>query len=477
MGRYQRYSGQLSSDSSENDKSEYNSSDDSQSIDVLLDKNDGHLCLPRPPQRLQSRRERRQKKELKRCRHSFNNSDVSQKSTSLNSLRDESVDSFISSSENEASSSSESYANCSMENSSEGDEGCFSQRKMTLLERMRNCEHFFIYLITVIFVLIALAILAYSEISISGMNRGQNPEIMRPKSYSPSDSPSSFTSSLQPHFVPQDASTSLPSLSRTISPQPTMSLTTTPSTTPTATPTTTPTLQPSIFPTQSPSSDPTMNPTIVPSIEPSHEPSVSPSFGPSGKPSNKPSDEPSSQPSTAEPTQQPSIEPTSLPSASPSLSMLPTLSLRPSAGPTIKSCSCAPLKYYFNLDFTKGCPLNINDNGGIDGVPSCYYNSQQNHTNFSPIVVTEAKIIDFGINLNYAGAYEVKNTTLVNGDPIIFKSATAHGKITGGLQGIFKAINAEGEFTMDFLLRFSNICEMPPFKVGDSLGFLVLVSS
>ena len=237
-------------------------------------------------------------------------------------------------------------------------------------------------------------------------------------------------------------------------------------------------LAPSLVKDTKPSSTPTMIMTSIPSTSPtemlSYKQSKSPSLDTSSRPSQKPSPIPTISPSiTTKPSQQPST--TTIPTAIPSISFEPSLSSNPSSEPTEKMCTCAPLTYQFKIDLKKGCPLNISDNRGIKGTIDCNYESQRNHTHFSPVVVTEVSITELNSNLVGIQTFR-KNATMLDGFTITFESVTTSGQITGGLKGNFKAINLDGEFTLNFLLLFSNTCEILPFNVDDSIGFLVFVS-
>ena len=140
-------------------------------------------------------------------------------------------------------------------------------------------------------------------------------------------------------------------------------------------------------------------------------------------------------------------------------------------------CSCSPPTYHWILDFTKGCPLGVSTNsGGIRDV-FCDYNVGPDHNgDFTPIIITEFTFID--LDLQLSGIKQITALNLVDDAIITYQSATTLGELTGGVQGTFVGLNAAGQtFTLEFLVRFSNTCEILPFDVGDSLGFLVFVST
>lgn len=146
-------------------------------------------------------------------------------------------------------------------------------------------------------------------------------------------------------------------------------------------------------------------------------------------------------------------------------------------------CSCSPPTYYWQLDFSRaGCPLSVTGQGGTAGTPFCDLSSVSPNFNgdFKPVAITDFLFIELDTQLSGIKILELTDTRLENGDTIEFESVTSvsQGQISGGLQGAFVAVNQAGQkFTLDFLLRFSNACERLPFNAGDSLGYLVFVST
>lgn len=145
----------------------------------------------------------------------------------------------------------------------------------------------------------------------------------------------------------------------------------------------------------------------------------------------------------------------------------------------VQICSCSPPTYYWTLDFSKGCPLTITGDGGTKGGFCSYDNEGPEHDgDYTPVEVTDFTFLDLDERLIGIKGITVTNTSLVDGDVIEYESITSMDVITGGVQGTFVARNAAGhEFTLDFLVRFSNLCERLPFNVGDTLGFLKFVST
>ena len=156
-------------------------------------------------------------------------------------------------------------------------------------------------------------------------------------------------------------------------------------------------------------------------------------------------------------------------------------STAPQAAAQFEVCSCSPPIYNWKLDFSKGCPVNLPDNGGTKTSPlDCYYADIDDGHNgdFAPVQLTDLLFFDLNLNLEGIKNLKLENTELFNGNEITFASATASGDTrTGGIQATFRAINASGQaFTLEVIVRFSNLCETLPFEVGSSLGYLVFVS-
>lgn len=141
-----------------------------------------------------------------------------------------------------------------------------------------------------------------------------SPSSVKP-SKSPTIGPTTRTPSVIPTDVPTYASTSRPSVYRTVSPT---------SAVPTKVPATSKpsnpgdTISPSLGPTAEPSFSlsvrPSLTPSFSPSVRPSNRPTISPlfppTFNPIPKPSGKPSIKPTSEPRTALPSGNPTANPT-----------------------------------------------------------------------------------------------------------------------------------------------------------------------
>ena len=149
-------------------------------------------------------------------------------------------------------------------------------------------------------------------------------------------------------------------------------------------------------------------------------------------------------------------------------------------------CSCTPLVYKWRLDFDLFCPpANVTSdefdtgNTGIRDV-FCQIVSESNTTDLKPVSIISFQIIELSQNLTPIKVNNRDDINLKNGDVITFNSLTTvqPEEISGGLQASVNAINMNLEtIRLEWLVRYSNICEKLPYDFGNSLGWMVYVSS
>jgi len=138
-------------------------------------------------------------------------------------------------------------------------------------------------------------------------------------------------------------------------------------------------------------------------------------------------------------------------------------------------CSCTPLNYKWVLNFTNPCqPSNLETklNKGIEDI-FCFVNSGDS-VDVTPVKVTSYILIELRTNPEKVLRNE---TTLFDGDTIEFESLAATQKdfVAENFFAEVSGFNAAGErVDLGIFIEFTNICEAPPFQVGDSLGWLTL---
>lgn len=150
-------------------------------------------------------------------------------------------------------------------------------------------------------------------------------------------------------------------------------------------------------------------------------------------------------------------------------------------------CSCTPLVYKWRLDFDLFCPpANVTsdetnaENAGIrDVFCQIVSGGGSNTTDFKPISIISYQIIELSQNLTPIKVNNRDNINLTDGDIITFNSITAvqPEEISGGLQASVNAINMNLEpIRLEWLVRYSNICEKLPYEFGNSVGWMVYES-
>ena len=148
-------------------------------------------------------------------------------------------------------------------------------------------------------------------------------------------------------------------------------------------------------------------------------------------------------------------------------------------------CSCTPLVYNWTLDFSKNCdPFNITV-GPETGIREVFCsidsltNSNTTMNDLVPMKVTEYQIIELNFELTPLKSKSKANISLSNGDFITFASITAAEptEYSGGFQVSLVGVNEALEgVALEWLVRFTNLCEQTPFTVGDSIGWMLFVS-
>lgn len=149
------------------------------------------------------------------------------------------------------------------------------------------------------------------------------------------------------------------------------------------------------------------------------------------------------------------------------------------AAQQVKVCSCTPLTYRMVFDFSREFSgdecIQIATDGGNKGSTCTYDIGPDFDGDLKPAVITNFSFSELDQSLAGIKVLNQFNTRIEDGDEVEYESVTAIDSevITGGISASFTAINqANQTFELSFLLRFSNLCEILPFSVGDRLGYL-----
>lgn len=167
---------------------------------------------------------------------------------------------------------------------------------------------------------------------------------------------------------------------------------------------------------------------------------------------------------------------------SPSHLVLLINSLRVLAATDQDICSCTPLVYEWKLDFQRKCiPTNITigpNEGIVEMFCSIGKGPLSNATDLTPIKVTSYQIIELDLELTPLKSEASSNVDLKDGDKVTFASITAaQESFSGGIQvSLFGVNSAMEQVVLEWLVRYSNLCETVPYSIGDSIGWMVYVS-
>lgn len=149
-------------------------------------------------------------------------------------------------------------------------------------------------------------------------------------------------------------------------------------------------------------------------------------------------------------------------------------------------CSCTPLVYTWKLDFSRTCTRNnININiGETTGIRSAACDVIDPNvigpsavTDFEPVVVVSYQIIELGLDLIPIKVDGRSNLELFSESVILFSSITASQEnvTSGGLQASVVGFNADNQrIQLNWIVRYTNLCEVLPFSADDSLGWMVV---
>lgn len=151
--------------------------------------------------------------------------------------------------------------------------------------------------------------------------------------------------------------------------------------------------------------------------------------------------------------------------------------------PAPEVCSCAPTVYQWLLDYSLSCPPADVKQGTNSGISEtvCFIRPESSIvTDLKPTKTTLIQIFELDLNLVAVKTSVLPNLSLSNGDKFSFTSivATEPRKIPGGLQMHIVSENSNGDIIYnDWIVRFTNYCDVEPFTTQDSLGWAVFVST
>jgi hypothetical protein len=160
------------------------------------------------------------------------------------------------------------------------------------------------------------------------------------------------------------------------------------------------------------------------------------------------------------------------------------------------TCSCSPLVYRWTLDFSNSCNFSSQGNPSGDiGISVGLQEAVQSATcsvkiekptspvteeSLQPVLVKGFQFVELGVNLQRIKVVSnpLNFVPLLDGGALEFTSEAASGmEMPSALIAFIFAENADGDdIQLEWLIRFSTLCDVAPFQVGDSLGWLKFVS-
>ena len=146
----------------------------------------------------------------------------------------------------------------------------------------------------------------------------------------------------------------------------------------------------------------------------------------------------------------------------------------------MNQCSCTPLKYRWKLNFNATCPpenVSFGSGTGINGVV-CRINGGLDPR---PVVLTSVQVLEFdNTPLSVKKSMTWSDASFTDGHVIEFDSVTMNNTsfISWGLSVIVEGLNAnDDQVMMEWIVSNSNLCDIEPYKNGDSLGWFIFVST
>ena len=150
-------------------------------------------------------------------------------------------------------------------------------------------------------------------------------------------------------------------------------------------------------------------------------------------------------------------------------------------------CACNPSIYQFTLDFAAICPppgIEVGPETGIDEWFCRTDADDDSVTDLIPVSVTSYIVLELDKELQVIKQFFRGDLDLQDGDTFEYTSITAGSKsvspdeIPGAMQMALTGLNAQGdEVTSQWIVTFTNNCDVLPFEVGDSMSWAIMVSA
>ena len=150
-------------------------------------------------------------------------------------------------------------------------------------------------------------------------------------------------------------------------------------------------------------------------------------------------------------------------------------------------CACNPSIYRFTLDFAAICPPPGIEFGPETGIDQWFCRTDADDdavTDLTPMSVTSYIVLELDKELQVIKQFFRGDLDLQDGDTFEYKSVTAGSQSVspdeypGAMQMALTGLNAQGdEITSQWIVTFTNNCDVLPFEEGDSMSWATMVSA
>lgn len=150
-------------------------------------------------------------------------------------------------------------------------------------------------------------------------------------------------------------------------------------------------------------------------------------------------------------------------------------------------CACNPSIYRFTLDFAAICPPPGIEFGPETGIDQWFCRTDADDdavTDLTPVSVTSYIVLELDKELQVIKQFFRGDLDLQDGDTFEYISTTAGSQpvspeeYPGAMQMALTGLNAQGdEITSQWIVTFTNNCDVLPFEEGDSMSWATMVSA
>ena len=150
-------------------------------------------------------------------------------------------------------------------------------------------------------------------------------------------------------------------------------------------------------------------------------------------------------------------------------------------------CACTPSIYRFTLDFAAACPPPGIEYGPETGIDQWFCRTDADDdavTDLTPVSVTSYIVLELDKELQVIKQFFRGDLDLQDGDTFEYTSVTAGSgpvgpdDIPGAMQMALTGLNAQGdEVTSQWIVTFTNNCDVLPFEEGNSMSWATMVST